>query len=355
MTERATDETGYPNAVPEWVSATLPETMAVIEIGEPGGPEALVPTMRPVPQPGPGEVLVRVAAAGVNRPDVMQRRGLYPPPPGASDLPGLEISGTVVALGEGVTRWRRGDRVCALLAGGGYAEYAAAPEGQCLPVPEGVSLEDAASLPETYFTVWSNLFERGYAAPGETVLVHGGTSGIGTTAIQLCRAFGLNVIVTCGSDEKCRIAEEIGANAAINYRTEDFAERVLQLTDGRGVDVVLDMIGGDYVPRNLSVLANDGRHVSIAIQRGNRVEIKLFDIMTRRLVLTGSTLRARSVAFKAALAQSLEREVWPLFAEGKLKPVIDSRFSLRDAAKAHARMEESAHVGKIVLRMGPKG
>lgn len=347
MTESVTGETGLVD--------DMPETMAVIEIGEPGGPEALIPAMRPVPQPGPGEVLVRVAAAGVNRPDVMQRRGLYPPPPGASDLPGLEISGTIVALGEGVTRWRRGDRVCALLAGGGYAEYAAAPEGQCLPVPEGVSLEDAASLPETFFTVWSNLFERGYAAPGETVLVHGGTSGIGTTAIQLCRAFGLNVIVTCGTDEKCRTAEELGANAAINYRTEDFVARVRELTDGRGVDVVLDMIGGDYVPKNLSLLANDGRHISIAVQRGNRAEIKLFDIMTRRLVLTGSTLRARSVAFKSALAESLERDVWPLFASGKLKPVIDSRFPLRDAARAHERMEESAHVGKIVLHMGARG
>lgn len=350
MIERATDETALSGSGLE----ALPETMAVIEIGEPGGPEALRPAMRPVPQPEPGEVLVRVAAAGVNRPDVMQRRGLYPPPPGASDLPGLEISGTIVALGEGVTRWRRGDRVCALLAGGGYAEFATVPEGQCLPVPEGVSLEDAASLPETYLTVWSNLFERCYAAQGETVLVHGGTSGIGTTAIQLCRAFGLSVIVTCGTDEKCRVAEKIGANAAINYRTEDFVARVRELTDGRGVDVVLDMIGGDYLPKNLSVLANDGRHVSIAIQRGNRAEIKLFDIMLRRLVLTGSTLRARSVAFKTALAQSLEREVWPLFAEGQLKPVIDSRFALRDAARAHQRMEESAHVGKIVLLMGPR-
>lgn len=351
MSETAKGETGRPEAM----SAELPEQMAVIEIGEPGGPDALRPAMRPVPQPGAGEVLIRVAAAGVNRPDVMQRRGLYPPPPGASDLPGLEASGTIVALGEGVTRWRLGDQVCALLSGGGYAEYVTAPEGQCLPVPDGVSLEDAASLPETYFTVWSNLFERGYAAPGETVLVHGGTSGIGTTAIQLCRAFGLNVIVTCGSDEKCRIAEEIGANAAINYREEDFVARVRELTDGRGVDVVLDMIGGDYVPKNLSLLADDGRHVSIAIQRGNRAEIKLFDIMTRRLVLTGSTLRGRSVAFKAALAESLEREVWPLFADGLLRPVIDSRFALRDAAKAQERMEESAHVGKIVLVMGARG
>lgn len=336
----------------ETYEARLPETMAVIEIGEPGGPETLAPAMRPVPQPGPGEVLIRVAAAGVNRPDVMQRRGLYPPPPGASDLPGLEVSGTIEALGEGVTDWRPGDRVCALLTGGGYAEYAVAPEGQCLPVPEGVALEDAAALPETFFTVWSNLFERGYAAPGETVLVHGGTSGIGTTAIQLCRAFDLNVIVTCGTDEKCRMAEELGANAAINYRTEDFVERVRDLTGGRGVDVVLDMIGGDYVPKNLSLLAHDGRHVSIAIQRGNRAEIRLFDIMTRRLVLTGSTLRARSVAFKAALARGLEREVWPLFASGKLKPIIDSRFPLREAAKAHQRMEDSLHVGKILLVMG---
>ena len=334
--------------------AGIPEVMAAIEIEEPGGPETLRPAMRPVPQPGPGEVLIRVAAAGVNRPDVMQRLGHYPPPPGASDLPGLEVSGTIAALGEGVTRWREGDAVCALLAGGGYAEFAVAPVGQCLPVPRGVALDEAAALPETFFTVWSNLFERGYAAPGETVLVHGGTSGIGTTAIQLCRAFDLRILVTCGSDEKCRIAEEIGADAAINYRAEDFVERVRELTDGRGVDVVLDMIGGDYVPKNLSLLAPDGRHVSIAVQRGNRTEIKLFDIMVRRLMLTGSTLRARSVAFKSALAASLEQEVWPLFERGQLRPIIDSRFALRDAAEAHRRMEEGLHVGKILLVMGAR-
>lgn len=334
---------------------TIPQEMAAIEIAEPGGPEVLSPVMRPTPRPGPGEVLIAVAAAGVNRPDVMQRRGLYPPPPGAPDIPGLEVSGTVIALGEGVTRWSTGDRVCALLAGGGYAEYAVAPEGQCLPVPEGLSIEEAASLPETYFTVWSNLFERGYVMAGETVLLHGGTSGIGTTAIQLCRAFGISIYVTCGSDEKCAMAEELGASAAINYRTEDFVERVRELTDGRGVDVVLDMIGGSYVPRNLSVLTDGGRHVSIATQEGAKAEINIFHIMRRRLVLTGSTLRARSVAFKSALAESLERDVWPLFARGDLRPVIDTRFSLRDAAEAHRRMEASRHMGKIVLTMGNGG
>lgn len=333
--------------------AGIPGDMAAIGIAGEGGPEVLRPLRRPVPRPGPGEVLIRVAAAGVNRPDVMQRKGLYPPPPGASNLPGLEVSGTIVALGEGVTRWREGDEVCALLAGGGYAEYAVAPAGQCLPVPAGLTLEEAASLPETYFTVWSNLFERGQAVPGEWALVHGGTSGIGTTAIQLCRAFGVRIAVTCGSDEKCRVAREIGADAAINYRTEDFVERARALTDGRGVDVVLDMVGGDYLPRNLAALAPDGRHVSIAIQRGNKAEIRIFDIMARRLTLTGSTLRARPAAFKAALAQSLEAKVWPQFAAGKLRPIIDSRFALDDAPEAHRRMEEGRHVGKILLIPGP--
>lgn len=328
---------------------TLPGDMRAVEITD----GQLRLTTRPLPAPKADEVLIRVAAAGVNRPDVMQRLGRYPPPPGASDLPGLEVSGTIVAMGADVTRWRIGDTVCALLAGGGYAEYATTPDGQCLPVPAGVSLVDAASLPETYFTVWSNLFERAYVCEGETVLVHGGTSGIGVTAIQLCRAFGIRILVTCGSDAKCQAATALGAEA-INYNTGDFVEQVKALTGGKGVDVVLDMVGGSYVARNLSLLAESGRHVSIAIQGGNKAEINIFDIMRKRLLITGSTLRARSTAFKSALALSLEREVWPLFATGELTPVIDSRLPLAQAADAHARMEAGAHVGKILLETGPR-
>ncbi|GAA4018303.1 NAD(P)H-quinone oxidoreductase [Sphingomonas swuensis] len=326
----------------------LPDVMTVIEIRTPGGPEALVPGTRPIPKPGPGEVLVKVAAAGVNRPDVLQRRGFYPPPPGASDIPGLEIAGQVVAAGEGATHLI-GTNVCALVAGGGYAEYALAPSGTCLPVPGGLPLEQAAALPETLFTVWVNLFERGFASEGDWALIHGGTSGIGTMAIALCRLFGIKAIVTCGSDDKCAAARGLGATAAINYRTQDFVEEVKALTRGRGVDICLDMVGGDYLPRNLSCLADDGRHVSIATQRGATSELNILEIMRRRLTLTGSTLRPRPTAFKADVAEELRRTVWGFVESGQLRPVIDRSFPLREAAAAHARMEAGEHVGKIVL------
>ena len=326
---------------------TLPATMTAIDPAAPGGPEVLQPVERPVPAPGPGELLIRVEAAGVNRPDVMQRLGLYPPPPGAPSIPGLEIAGTVV----GGDAARIGERVCALVAGGGYAEYCAAPAAQCLPVPRGFSMVEAAALPETFFTVWTNLFGRGGAKTGETVLVHGGTSGIGTTAILLGKVFGLQVIVTCGSGEKCARALDIGAAFAINYSASDFVEEVKRLTGGRGVDIVLDMIGGDYLPRNLLCLAEEGRHVSIAVQRGAKAEVPIWQVMARRLTLTGSTLRARDAAFKAGLAAELRREVWPHLDAGMVRPVIDSTFALAAAADAHRRMEPGAHVGKIVLRV----
>ena len=315
--------------------------MVAIDPAVAGGPEVLEPVERPVPQPGPGELLIRVEAAGVNRPDVMQRRGLYPPPPGAPSILGLEIAGTIVGGP------RAGERVCALVAGGGYAEYCVAPEGQCLPVPDGYSMVEAAALPETFFTVWTNLFQLGRAKAGDTVLVHGGTSGIGTTAILLGRLFGLSVIVTAGSAEKCARAIEIGAAHAIDYEADDFVARIAELTGGRGVDVVLDMVGGDYVPRNLACLAEEGRHVSIAIQRGAQAEIPLWPIMAKRLVLTGSTLRARPAAVKAALAAELRTQVWPKL--GAIRPVIDATFPLARAADAHRRMESGDHVGKIVL------
>jgi putative PIG3 family NAD(P)H quinone oxidoreductase len=306
---------------------------------------------RPVPRPGKGEVLVKVAAAGVNRPDILQRRGLYPPPPGAPDILGLEIAGEVVAAGEGAGHLL-GARVCALVAGGGYAEYCAAPAGTCLPVPEVVSAVEAAALPETLFTVWTNLFERGFAADGDTALVHGGTSGIGTMAIALGKLFGLDVIVTCGSDAKVARALKLGAKAAINYRTQDFVEEVKRLTGEHGVDVVLDMVGGDYVPRNLSCLADDGRHVSIAFQRGAMAEIPIAEVMRRRLTLTGSTLRPRSVQFKTMLRDEIAATVWPYVEGGRLRPVVDSTFPLDRAVDAHARMEAGDHVGKIVLGLG---
>lgn len=329
----------------------LPSTMTAIDPDKPGGPEVLVPVERPVPQPGPGEILIRVRAAGVNRPDVLQRLGLYPMPPNASTIMGLELAGEVVALGDGARRFEIGERVCALVAGGGYSQYCPAPEGQCLPVPGGLSLVEAASLPETYFTVWSNLFERAFADEGDTVLVHGGTSGIGVTAILLGKAFGLRVFVTCGSEDKCAAARALGADLAINYKTEDFAEVALQATQGRGVDIVLDMVGGDYVPKNLKALADDGRHVSIAFQRGPRAELDLTQVMRKRLTLSGSMLRPRPIAYKAALAESLARDVWPLFADGRLRAVIDSTFPLSRAADAHRRMEAGGHVGKIVLEV----
>ena len=325
--------------------------MQAVVAPQPDGAEELALVERPVPRPGKGEVLVRVAAAGINRPDILQRRGLYPPPPGAPDILGLEVAGEVVEADEGAGHLI-GQSVCALVAGGGYADYCVAPAGTCLPVPNALTMVEAAAIPETLFTVWSNLFERGFAADGDTVLVHGGTSGIGTMAIALGKIFGLTVIVTCGSDSKCRRAEEIGAAGAINYKSQDFVEAVGQLTGGRGVEVVLDMVGGDYVPRNLACLADDGRHVSIAFQRGAKAELLIPDIMRRRLILTGSTLRPRSVEFKTMLADEIARTVWPYVEGGRLKPIVDKTFPLGQAAQAHARMEAGEHVGKIVLSVG---
>lgn len=325
--------------------------MTAIAISAPGGPEVLVPERRPVPTPGPGELLVRVAAAGVNRPDVMQRLGRYPPPPGAPDIPGLEIAGEVVATGPDVDPAMIGRRVCALVVGGGYAEYAVAVAGHCLPVPEALTLAEAAAMPETLLTVWSNLFERAYVAEGDSVLVHGGTSGIGTMAIALCGLFGIRVFVTCGSDAKCAAARDLGA-IPINYRTEDFVEAVRAGTDGAGVAAVLDMIGGDYVPRNLQCLADEGRHVSIAVMGGPKATLFLPEIMQRRLTLTGSTLRPRPPAFKALLTEEIRQSVWPSVAAGRLKPVMDRGFPLTEAAAAHARMDAGEHVGKIVLVTG---
>ena len=329
----------------------IPEAMQAIEIAAPGAPEQLRLTSRPTPRPGPGEVLVKVAAAGVNRPDVLQRMGVYPPPPGASDILGLEISGTVLSAGQGATHLI-GTRVCALVAGGGYAEYCVAPAGTCLPVPEVLRLIEAAAFPETLVTVWINLFERGFAADGDVVLVHGGTSGIGTMAIKLGTLFGIDVIVTCGSDDKCAASKALGAVHAINYRKSDFVEQVKAFTGGKGVAVVLDMVGGDYVPRNLACLADEGRHVSIAFQRGPTAEVSIVDIMRHRLTLTGSTLRARSLEFKTMVADELAKTVWPYVEGGRLKPAMDKTFPLAEAAAAHARMEAGEHVGKIVLTMG---
>ncbi|HYC05593.1 MAG TPA: NAD(P)H-quinone oxidoreductase [Azospirillaceae bacterium] len=325
--------------------------MRAVEIRVPGGPEALVPCERPVPVAGPGEILIRVHAAGVNRPDVLQRQGKYPPPPRASDLPGLEVAGTVAALGEGVQGWSVGDRACALVAGGGYAEYCVAPAPQCLPIPAGITREEAAGLPETFFTVWTNVFERGGLRLGESFLVHGGTSGIGTTAIQLAKAFGATIYATAGSPEKARACEALGADRGIDYRAEDFVAVVKEATGGRGVDVVLDMVGGDYIPRNLEVLAPDGRHVSIAFLRGPTATLNLYPIMTKRLTMTGSTLRARPVAEKGRIAEALRAKVWPLLESGTVKPLIHATFPLDRAAEAHALMESSAHVGKIILTL----
>lgn len=329
----------------------IPERMTAVTVAEPGGPEALCAGEVATPVPGPADVLIRVAAAGVNRPDVLQRRGLYPPPPGASPIPGLEVAGEIVSVGEAVSRENLGRKVCALVAGGGYAEYCAAPIVQCLSVPPALTLVEAAAIPETLFTVWVNVFERAYAVGGETILVHGGTSGIGTMAIALCKLFGLKVIVTAGSDDKCRAALALGADHAINYRENDFVAEVGKATGGQGVNIVLDMVGGDYVPRNMACMADDGRHVTIAVQRGASAEISLAAVMMKRLTLTGSTLRARPVSFKGMVAEELQRNVWPLVSEGRLKPVIDITFPLADAAKAHARMEAGDHVGKIVLTL----
>jgi putative PIG3 family NAD(P)H quinone oxidoreductase len=320
-----------------------------VEIARPGGPEVLVPARRPRPSPGPGEVLIAVEAAGVNRPDVLQRQGHYPPPPGASDIPGLEVAGVVVALGEGVGEWAVGDRVCALLAGGGYAEYAAAPAPQCLPIPRGLTPVEAAALPETFFTVWTNVFERGRLRAGETLLVHGGSSGIGTAAIALAHAFGARVLATAGSAAKCAACEALGATRAINYRGEDFVAAVKETTGGRGADVVLDMVGGDYTPRNIECLALEGRLVQIAFLHGSRVQIDLLPVMQRRLVITGSTLRPRSVAEKGAIAGALRGQVWPLIEEGRVRPLIHATFPLERAGDAHRLMESGEHIGKIVL------
>ncbi|MBN9071052.1 MAG: NAD(P)H-quinone oxidoreductase [Rhizobiales bacterium] len=323
--------------------------MTAIAISEPGGPRVLKPERRPLPGLEKGEILIRVRAAGVNRPDVLQRQGAYPPPPGASDLPGLEVSGVVAAVGPDVERWRAGDAVCALTPGGGYAEYAKVHESNALPIPHGFTFTEAAALPETFFTVWHNVFERGALKPGETLLVHGGSSGIGTTAIQLATALGSRVIVTAGSAEKCMACEKLGAVRAVNYRTEDFVGIVKQVTDGKGADVILDMVGGDYVGRNYHAAAMDGRIVQIAVQGGAVASADFARLMIKRLTHTGSTLRPRSVAFKGAIAAALEANVWPLLAERRVAPVMDMIFPLKDAWRAHERMEEGEHIGKIVL------
>ena len=331
--------------------SAIPETMTAMGFDAPGGPEVFRAEQLPVPVPGEGEVLVEVAYAGVNRPDVIQRQGFYPPPPGASPIPGLEIAGTIVTVGEGVDTEIVGRTVCALVAGGGYAEYCLAKAGHCLPVPDGLSLAEAAALPETLFTVWHNVFERGWAKEGETLLVHGGTSGIGSMATMLGKLFGLTVIVTCGSDEKCSAARDIGADLAINYRTQDFVEEVKAFTGGKGVEIVLDMVAGDYVPRNLKCLAEDGRHVTIAVLGGAKAEINMAALMVRRATLTGSTLRPRSDTFKTLLADEIARIAWPLVENGRLRPVMDRTFPLAEVAAAHARMEAGDHVGKIVLEV----
>ena len=322
--------------------------MQAVEITHAGGPEVLALTQRPMPEPAHDGVVIKVAYAGVNRPDALQRAGLYNPPAGASDLPGLECAGEVTAIGAGVTDWKVGDQVCALLPGGGYAEYVATPAAHCLPVPRGLSLAQAACLPETFFTVWSNVFMRGGLQAGERFLVHGGSSGIGTTAIQLAHAFGARVFTTAGSDEKCAACVSLGAESAFNYRDADFVAKVKELG---GVDLILDMVGGPYIQRNLSALADDGRLVQIAFLQGPKVELNLVQMMTRRLTITGSTLRPQSDLAKARIAQQLRAQVWPLIAAGKVAPVMDQEFSLADAAAAHARMESSAHIGKIVLKV----
>jgi len=325
--------------------------MRAIEITQPGKPDVLQLCERPVPAPKSGEVLIKVHAAGINRPDVLQRLGKYPVPPGASDLPGLEVAGEIVDGDHAAAGLEKGDLVCALVQGGGYAEYCTAPAEQCLPIPPGLTPVEAASLPETFFTVWSNVFDRARLAPGESLLVQGGTSGIGVTAIQLAAAMGHRVFATAGSDEKCRACEGLGAERGINYRTEDFATVVKELTGGKGVDVILDMVAGDYIPREIDCLADDGRIALIALLGGARAEIDLGQVLRRRLVVTGSTLRPRPVAFKAAIARSLRERVWPLFEQGKLKPVIFRTFPLAQASDAHALMESSTHVGKIVLEV----
>ena len=328
---------------------SLPQKMRAVEIAKPGGPDVLTPVERPMPTPKPNEILVKVAAAGVNRPDVLQRSGNYPVPPDASDLPGLEIAGEVAACGAAVTMWKPGDKVCALVHGGGYAEYCVAPEVQALPAPKGLSLIEAASLPETFFTVWSNVFDRAGLKPGETLLVQGGSSGIGVTAIQMAVAMGNRVLATAGSDDKCAACVKLGAEKAINYRTQDFAAEVMAATGGNGVNVILDMVGGDYVPKELKCLADEGRLVFIAFLRGPKTELDINELMRRRLTLSGSTLRPRPVEFKGGIAKSLRERIWPLVESGRINPVIFRTFPLAEAREAHKLMESSQHVGKIVL------
>jgi putative PIG3 family NAD(P)H quinone oxidoreductase len=329
----------------------MDKAMTAVEITQPGGPEVLQITQRPMPEAGPGEVVIRVAWAGVNRPDALQRAGLYAPPPSASDLPGLEASGEIVALGEGVGDWALGDQVCALLPGGGYAEYVTTPAAHCLPVPEGMGLREAACLPETFFTVWSNVFMRGGLQAGERFLVHGGSSGIGTTAIQLAKAFGARVFATAGSEAKCAACRDLGADRVINYRDEDFSD-VLRAEGG--ANLILDMVGGDYLPRNVRALADEGRLVQIAFLKGPKVELNFAQVMMRRLTITGSTLRPQSDLAKARIAEALRREVWPLLAAGRIAPVMDSDYPLAEASQAHAHMEAGDHIGKIVLKVGPE-
>ena len=329
--------------------ADIPKEMRFVEQKGAGGPEVLVAATGPVPAPKSGEVLIKVAAAGVNRPDVFQRQGNYPPPPGASPIPGLEIAGTIVAVTEGVTGWKVGDAACALVTGGGYAAYCPAPAPQCLPIPKNFSMVEAAALPETFYTVWSNVFMRGRLQAGETLLIHGGTSGIGTTAIQLAHAFGARVIATAGSDEKCAACTKLGADEALNYRTVDWVKRCKELTGGKGVELVLDMVGGDYLQRNVSALAVEGRLVQIAFLKPSKVEFDFMPMMLKRLTLTGSTLRARPVADKAVIAAALKEKVWPLLDRGTVKPAIYKTFALDQAAAAHALMESSEHIGKIML------
>ncbi|MEX2518104.1 MAG: NAD(P)H-quinone oxidoreductase [Paracoccaceae bacterium] len=330
----------------------LPEMMRAVEISKPGGPEALVPTTRPVPRPDQDQILIRIAAAGVNRPDCFQRAGAYPPPPGASDLPGLEASGEVAAIGAGVTRWKVGDKVCALLAGGGYAEYAVTHEDHALKAPVGLNMVEAAALPETFFTVWTNVFDRGRLKAGETFLVHGGSSGIGTTAIQLAKAFGARVFTTVGGEDKAAICRELGAEVVVNYREADYVDALRAATDKKGVDLILDMVGGDYIPRNVRLAADQGRIVHIAFLKGPEVELNFTQVMLKRLTITGSTLRPRSIGEKAAIAASLREKVWPLIEAGRIKPVMATSFPLEQAAQAHRLMESSTHIGKIMLTVG---
>jgi len=331
------------------MGSALPNTMRAVEITKYGEPEVLVAGERPIPALAAGEVLIAVSAAGVNRPDCLQRRGRYPVPPGASDIPGLEVAGRIVAVGEGVTSWKVGEEACALVTGGGYASYCNVPAEQCLPIPRGLTKVEAASLPETFFTVWSMVWGRGRLAEGETLLVHGGSSGIGVTAIQMARALGHTVFVTAGTDEKCKACVDLGADHAINYKTQDYAAEVKRLTDGRGVDVILDMVAGEYVKRDIEAAADDGRIVILALLGGSKGEVPFDPILRRRITITGGTLRPRPIAFKGQVARDLKERIWPLIESGKIKPVIHATFPLEEASKAHALMESGVHIGKIVL------